>query len=243
MKGYGIEIKNNLLEPKHIESMGISVWLYMFFLDKITSINEQGIGKVLGGKPLKYKEDIEEELNISERTYTRWVKVLKKSEYINATRTPHGLSISVNKAFKRFGKKLSDTPVMTDEIRQERRNTIQKVADVNKDSTVDNNSKTTERGSEDIEILIKSFENINPASKNFYGRNPQRNACRFLIDTYGQERVKSVIEKTLPKTNNLQFFPTIITPIQLQDKWASLESAIRKYQSEKLQAKEKYKII
>ena len=64
-----------------------------------------------------------------------------------------------------------------------------------------------------------------------------------MIDTYGLERIIEIVEKTLPKTNGLQFFPTITTPLQLQDKYIQLESAIRKYQNEKLQTKEKYKII
>lgn len=104
----------------------------------------------------------------------------------------------------------------------------------------DSNAETS---SEDIPLLIKSFETLNPASKKFYGNKTQRSACRYLIDTYGLERVIEIVEKTLPKTNGLQFFPTITTPLQLQDKYIQLESAIRKYQSEKLQTKEKYKII
>lgn len=97
--------------------------------------------------------------------------------------------------------------------------------------------ETTEPSSEQVNILIKSFESINPSSKNFYARNPQRKACKFLIETYGFNRVKIVIEKTLPKTNTLQYFPTIITPIQLQDKWSQLENAIKRFQSEKKQLK------
>lgn len=76
-----------------------------------------------------------------------------------------------------------------------------------------------------------------------YGNTTQRKACQFLIDTYTFERVKTVIEKTLPKIQGLQFFPTITTPLQLQDKWSGLESAIRKYQSEKVEKNNKYKII
>lgn len=101
-------------------------------------------------------------------------------------------------------------------------------------------TKTSEKSSEEIPILIKSFEELNPATKKFYGNTTQRKACQSLIDTYGIERVINVIEKTLPKTNGLQFFPTITTPLQLQDKWVALESAIRKYQSEKLSINNKY---
>lgn len=106
----------------------------------------------------------------------------------------------------------------------------------NINSNVDINSETS---SQDISLLIKSFEGLNPATKKFYGNKTQRSACRYLIDTYTLERVQSVVEKTLPKTNGLQFFPTITTPLQLQDKWVALESAVRKYQSEKQITKNK----
>lgn len=96
----------------------------------------------------------------------------------------------------------------------------------------DNTKERAEQSSESINLLIKEFESINPASKKFYGIPPQRKACQALIDTYTLERVVSVIQKTLPKTNGLQFFPTITTPLQLQDKWATLESAIKRWQSE-----------
>lgn len=105
----------------------------------------------------------------------------------------------------------------------------------------DNTKERAEQSSE-INTLIKSFEIINPASKKFYGIPPQRKACQMLIDIYSFERVKRVIELTLPRTNGLQFFPTITTPLQLQDKWATLESAVKRYQAEKLSTKDKYKV-
>ena len=88
--------------------------------------------------------------------------------------------------------------------------------------------ETTEPSSEEIGVLIKSFEGINTNAKNFYRRNPQRKACRELIIDFGFDRVKSVIENTLPKTNRMEYMPTITTPIQLLEKWSSLESGILK---------------
>lgn len=87
--------------------------------------------------------------------------------------------------------------------------------------------------SQEVSLIIKSFEILNPASKKFYGNKTQRSACQSLIENYGIDRVVAVVEKTLPKTNGLQFFPVITTPLQLSDKWTALESAVRKYQSEK----------
>lgn len=99
MKGFGIHVKNDLLDPKHVENMGASVWLYMWFLDKMTSINENGVGKVLGGKPVIYEEVIVE-IPLSVANYRRYIKRLKEHGYINTIRTPYGLSVTVNKAFK-----------------------------------------------------------------------------------------------------------------------------------------------
>lgn len=103
---------------------------------------------------------------------------------------------------------------------------------------------TSEQSSEDAEIplLIKSFEELNPAAKRFYGIPVQREACKALIKTYGLERIQKIVKDTLPKTNGLRFFPTIVTPLQLRDKFVILESAIRRYQSEKNASKDKYKV-
>lgn len=100
----------------------------------------------------------------------------------------------------------------------------------------------SEDASQEIPILIKSFESINPVAKNWYGNKTQRKACQDLIETYSFERVKNVIENTLPKTNKIQYFPTITTPLQLRDKWTALESAIIKFQSEKINKENKYKV-
>jgi hypothetical protein len=100
---------------------------------------------------------------------------------------------------------------------------------IGKDTNTDETSS-----SEEIPLLIKEFEKINPASKKFYGNTTQRKACEDLIANYGMERVVSVVQKTLPRTNGIQYFPTITTPLQLFEKWATLESKIKQYQSEKL---------
>lgn len=100
-----------------------------------------------------------------------------------------------------------------------------------------------EASSADIVLVLDMFSLMNPAIKRMYGNTTQRKACRSLIDTYGLERITKIITETLPKTNGLQYFPTITTPLQLQDKFITLESAIRKYQSEKITSKEKYKVI
>lgn len=102
MNGFYISIKNDLLEKKHFDAMGSSVWLYMWLIDKVTSISEDGVGKVLGGKPIKH-EDFKDNLDLNRRTYIRYVQQLEEAGYITTLRTPYGLVFHVTKAKKLFG--------------------------------------------------------------------------------------------------------------------------------------------
>lgn len=95
-----------------------------------------------------------------------------------------------------------------------------------------NTKEIAETSSADINLILETFSKLNPTIKRMYGNTTQRKACEFLIGEYGLDRVLTIVEKTLPKTNGLKFFPTVTTPLQLQDKWANLESAIVKYKQE-----------
>jgi hypothetical protein len=153
MKGFFIEITNNLLDPKHQKAMKDSVWLFMWLLDKITSIDEGGIGKILGGKPIK-PEEIIKDLGISERTYWNWMKILLSAGYINTKRTSFGCVITVNKARKRFGRSAKSGKEKCNSLHSE----VQDSA-LTKKTLQDNNKDTTN-------VIIKSFPNddrtINP---------------------------------------------------------------------------------
>lgn len=81
--------------------------------------------------------------------------------------------------------------------------------------------------------IIKAFEEINPASKKFYGNTTQRKACNNLIALYGLDQVLKVIS-FLPKSNSMPYMPRITTPLQLEDKWSALESALKQKKSEKI---------
>lgn len=104
MKGFYIQISNGLLERKHYENMGQAVWLFMWLLDKMTSVSEEGVGLVLGGKPIKF-EEVEEDLGMSYATYKRWVSTLRKAGYVETTRTSFGYKFKVIRAQKTFGQK------------------------------------------------------------------------------------------------------------------------------------------
>ncbi|MEK6882892.1 MAG: hypothetical protein AABY22_24930 [Nanoarchaeota archaeon] len=110
MKGFFIEITNNLLDPKHRKKMGTAVWEFMWCLDKITRIDEEGKGWILGGKPINLK-DIKDELGIVEHNISKNLNKLKREGYLDLLRTPYGLVIKLWKAKKRFtdkGKRFTD---------------------------------------------------------------------------------------------------------------------------------------
>lgn len=110
MKGFGIEVKNNLLEPKHVKAMGSAVWEYMWCLDKMTKIDDDGLGYVLGGKPIKLDE-LCTDLGKHRTNVSANLTKLMNTGYINLTRTGYGNIITVNKAKKRFTDKgKSDIP-------------------------------------------------------------------------------------------------------------------------------------
>jgi hypothetical protein len=94
----------------------------------------------------------------------------------------------------------------------------------------------TEPSSEDIGIVIDAFKVINPAYKLWFARMPQRNACKRLIEAHGVEQLLAVIA-ILPKTNLIQYIPNIQTPIQLEEKWSTLETQLKKKKSESLSNK------
>lgn len=111
MGGYYITVKTGLLEGKHIKNMQINqktsaIWLYLWFLDKVTKIDkEKNLGIVLGGKPFKLSD-----FNLAGEQATRnMLQALTKHNYIKTKRTPYGISVWITKAFKIFGAKVKES--------------------------------------------------------------------------------------------------------------------------------------
>ena len=95
-----ITISNGLLTPEHWEKMGACVWQYMWCIDKVTKIDDEGMGWVLGGKPINL-----DDLPFGSRiTNSRNLNELEKKGYLKLIHTPYGISIRVIKAKKRFTK-------------------------------------------------------------------------------------------------------------------------------------------
>lgn len=75
--------------------------------------------------------------------------------------------------------------------------------------------------------VIDAFKPVNSAYQKWFPRPPMRDACSRLVEQHGLDTVLRVI-KMLHVSNGIPYFPTITTPLQLEDKWAQLESAWRK---------------
>lgn len=216
--------------------MGTAVWEFMWCLDKVTKVDNQGMGWVLGGKPVKLDEL---GLGTSEDTVSRNLNKLHDEGYIKLIRTPYGLSIRVFKAKKRFYKNAvsDDEKRSGTNVESLRKNAVslRKNVESNKtvtvDSTVDSSIKT-EQSSDEKEIaqIIFLFQEVNPSYKKLYGSPPQRKAVKRLLETQSLEQLSKVVT-SLKQSNKMQFFPVITTPVQLEDNIGKLIAQWGKYKN------------
>ncbi|MEK6884201.1 MAG: hypothetical protein AABY22_31515, partial [Nanoarchaeota archaeon] len=75
--------------------------------------------------------------------------------------------------------------------------------------------------------IIGCFKVINPTYMKFFKNKSQRAAVERLLKKLSAEKLKQVISK-LPETNQQRYAPSITTPIQLEDKLASLLVFLKK---------------
>lgn len=245
MKGFYIEVYNELLDPRHCKQMGDSVWLFMWFLDKMTSVTQER-GKVLGGKPIKFKE-IESDLGISRSTYNRWLKSLKEGGYVQTVRTPYGSCIIVLKAKKKFNKKgQADVSETKHLIRSA-------INDTSPSATNDTSSATNDTSlppsSSGIESSNKTIQNTDNTEDNAFapsGRDDRNDTGQDSVtiseDTIGK-KVNDAIALFLPyfpgdftgKSSAFAKKPTRSAVAALLKRYSpdELKELLRKYDSKK----------
>jgi len=79
----------------------------------------------------------------------------------------------------------------------------------------------------DIAEIIYSFRIVNPSYKKWFANTTQRTAIERMIEAHSKDIILNVIN-LLPKTNLMEYIPSVTTPCQLEDKWASLELGLKK---------------
>jgi len=174
-------------------------------------------------------ETIAQKLNVSSRSIQTAVKTLEQMDIIGTKRTKNSRIIIPNYTDKNEqNEDIGEKPTSRGEkpTSMPHRNQLHPNSDNNSVSNKD--IAKDEPLHKEISQIIKSFETINPACKSFYGNKTQRKACESLINEYGYDRVLFVVEKTLEITNQKEYLPNIQTPVQLFQKWSSLENGIKK---------------
>lgn len=98
--------------------------------------------------------------------------------------------------------------------------------------TMENSDETSQQ----IVFLIDAFKEINPVYRKWFANTTQRSAAKRIIESHTLEKTLAVI-KILPVTNQKKFLPSIMTPLQLEDKWSQLEMGLKRMKQEKLETK------
>lgn len=179
--------------------MGSAVWEFMWCLDKITKIDEDGIGWILGGKPINLK-DIKEELGITEPKISKNLNKLKNEGYLNLRRTPYGLVISVNKAKKRFAQKVK--PVLT---KRANLNVLKGKSNIGQDSRQDSKTSVSQADKEPFSYKTYLEELIKAKRKDIHIIGLYWEAKNFCFSNKFQ--CGSAIRRELRAAKNLIGYP------------------------------------
>ena len=95
-----VPVSNGIVDSKHYLAMRESIWMFYYLLDKQTrGVDNDGNGKVLGGKPIRDSE-IAGAYGVSERTIGRMRKRLIQNGYVTGRRTPYGYVYAIRKPKK-----------------------------------------------------------------------------------------------------------------------------------------------
>lgn len=97
-RNYNTGLRGVLFDSRHYARMGQAVWLFGWLVLRETR-ERDGIGFVLGGRPVTYRE-IEEETGFARKSLERWMRVLRRGGYIETTTAPGGVIVRILKAKK-----------------------------------------------------------------------------------------------------------------------------------------------
>jgi hypothetical protein len=89
---YPVPIWNGIFE--HYDRIADAIWEFLWCIDKITR-EEDGVGIVLGGMPVKFERIADELKGSHKETVRRHFKRLEAEKYIRTRRTPYGHVIEV----------------------------------------------------------------------------------------------------------------------------------------------------
>lgn len=188
------------------------------------------------------------ELNITDRTVRKYIKLFSKYGLIEITKERTNKGKWLNNTYWLLDKsewnspeeiisdgsihrKLKAHPEETEDI--SRGNGVP-LKDTNKKDTYnkDTHSAGKPAGSgtylkKEIDGLIDLFKEVNPTYGRLFGNTTQRKATERLIKQFGLVEITNII-RILPQTNLEEFFPVITTPYLLEQKIGNLIAQIQK---------------
>lgn len=155
---YPIPVWNGIFD--HYDRIGIALWTFAWLIDRIPKDGEQnGIGKVLGGRPLKIAEIVETMKGSTYRSIRRQLDKLEEQGYISRRRTPYGFVVEIRNSRKwgiwtarESGQKGQSLPVETGQNGQSGTERVAKKVTQsgqkgqNKENTAVHSSKETQQG-------------------------------------------------------------------------------------------------
>lgn len=97
--------------------------------------------------------------------------------------------------------------------------------------TRDNTLAPQSGAGKEINDLIELFKVVNPSYKTLFPNNTQRKALERMVKEHSREKIEWVV-KNLPKTNGIEFAPTITTPLELERKLGKLIAYYQRKKSE-----------
>ena len=106
-KSFPFVVWSGLLTPEHRKQIGISVWVYLWCVRRVTC-EEGDLGFVLGGSRIKVIR-IAQELGVSERSVKADLARLRRCGYLHIRRIPYGLVITVSRSKRKLTRKRSAT--------------------------------------------------------------------------------------------------------------------------------------
>lgn len=83
----------------HYDRIGMALWAFAWLIDRITE-EVDGVGRVLGGKPIKIGEIVETMRGATYKSVRSQLDTLEEQGYISRRRTPYGFVIEVRNSRK-----------------------------------------------------------------------------------------------------------------------------------------------
>jgi len=195
----------------------------------MTSIDEDGIGKILGGRSVKF-EEVEKELGIKIHTYTRWIDKLEKYPYIKTIRAPYGIVFSVFKAKKYFKtdstKKQRDSTKMSNPDSTKMSNVINTIQNThnNDNSATQSVAGTSNTKYHDIEDFLRLFRVFHLAYVPLAKNKTEYSAAGELLNIHPFQWWAEFLPAYAVKMRTDIYCPRATRPHKILSKWAEIEA-------------------